>query len=116
MKWKNSSDRRCTDRSNRAASSSATVVFPEPGGPVRITTRGAAESRLLGRIDLTEQPRHPTPSIRIHRQEVDDVGQPVPVCSLFQEEKRPRPAEATFLPERGCADPGAACLTPENAS
>jgi hypothetical protein len=26
------------------------------------------------RVDLTEQPRHPPPSIRIHHQEVDDVG------------------------------------------
>jgi hypothetical protein len=65
---------------------------------------------------LAEQPNDSPPSIRPHRQEVDDVGQPVSVCSLFQEEKRPRPAEATFLSERGCADRGPACLTPENAS
>jgi hypothetical protein len=66
-------------------------------------------------LDLPEQPRKTPPCVRTHRQEVDDVGRPLPVRSLFQEEKRPRPGEATFLLERLCG-PGAASLTPENAS
>jgi hypothetical protein len=38
MKWKKTSDSTCTARYKRAATSRATVVFPEPGGPVSIKT------------------------------------------------------------------------------
>src|SRR5688572_1911983 len=38
MKWKKWSDSRWTARSSRSASARATVVFPAPGGPVRIST------------------------------------------------------------------------------
>jgi hypothetical protein len=99
------------------------------------------------RVDFTQHSHHLPPSIRVHRQEVDDVGPVLTVLTgrplpngghsetpriggqvwLSSEgsdtarrtsagsarntrRERPRPAEATFLSERGCADRGQVAL------
>jgi hypothetical protein len=52
MNWKKRSDSTCTARSDRPASTRAAVVFPAPGGPVRIRTgvsSGDCTARWYGR-------------------------------------------------------------------
>jgi hypothetical protein len=91
----------------------------DPGANDDVLDRHGARVASASRItcvDLSEQPRDLPPRVRMHRQEVDDVGPVLAVLiavriSLLalrgtQEETRPRPAEATFLSERGCADRG----------
>src|SRR5918999_2878799 len=54
MKSKKRSDSRCTARSERPASTRAVVLFPAPGGPVRIRTEGGGWS--WGRIATLKLP------------------------------------------------------------
>src|SRR5918999_5884883 len=54
MKSKKRSDSTCTARSSRSASTRAVVLFPAPGGPVRIRTEGGGGS--WGRIAALKLP------------------------------------------------------------
>src|SRR5580700_9171197 len=62
MNWKNRSDSRCTPRSAPPASRLATVVFPAPGGPARISTGSGMRTMLpANAMRLTHRDAADTP-------------------------------------------------------
>src|SRR5215217_1580569 len=71
MKWKKESATRCTERWKREAISAATVVFPDPGGPVKI--KASAISAVI--TDVRPEPKDVESSRVDHRCNVSPVDE-----------------------------------------